>query len=235
MLEGLYTAAAGMAAQRASARRGVERHRERQHRRLQEGPHRLPRPRLPGEDGPSGVRTGSGAAVTQLGRVEPRRARSSRPTSRSTSPSRARATSRSAAPTASSLSRARRVPGRRERRQLVNPNGERLVAADHAPAGVDPAQRVDRPRRRRDRGRAARRPHPPCDRPRPQRPRPGRQQQLPRDRGQRRTVRAAGDRDVQQGALESSNVDLADAMVDMMDAQRSYQMAQPRDLRCRTA
>jgi flagellar basal-body rod protein FlgG len=30
---------------------------------------------------------------------------------------------------------------------------------------------------------------------------------------------------VQQGALESSNVDLADAMVDMMDAQRSYSMA----------
>ena len=28
-----------------------------------------------------------------------------------------------------------------------------------------------------------------------------------------------------QGVLESSNVDLADAMVDMMDAQRSYSMA----------
>jgi flagellar basal-body rod protein FlgG len=30
---------------------------------------------------------------------------------------------------------------------------------------------------------------------------------------------------LRQGALESSNVDLADAMVDMMDAQRSYSMA----------
>ncbi len=30
---------------------------------------------------------------------------------------------------------------------------------------------------------------------------------------------------LQQGALEASNVDLADAMVDMMDAQRSYSMA----------
>jgi flagellar basal-body rod protein FlgG len=30
---------------------------------------------------------------------------------------------------------------------------------------------------------------------------------------------------LQQGVLESSNVDLADAMVDMMDAQRSYSMA----------
>ena len=30
---------------------------------------------------------------------------------------------------------------------------------------------------------------------------------------------------LQQGAVESSNVDLADAMVDMMDAQRSYSMA----------
>jgi flagellar basal-body rod protein FlgG len=36
--------------------------------------------------------------------------------------------------------------------------------------------------------------------------------------------RAAG-ATVAQGALESSNVDLADAMVDMMDAQRSYSMA----------
>jgi flagellar basal-body rod protein FlgG len=39
--------------------------------------------------------------------------------------------------------------------------------------------------------------------------------------GVRRTTTAT----VQQGVLESSNVDLADAMVDMMDAQRSYSMA----------
>jgi flagellar basal-body rod protein FlgG len=38
-------------------------------------------------------------------------------------------------------------------------------------------------------------------------------------------VRRATAASVQQGALESSNVDLADAMVDMMDAQRSYAMA----------
>jgi flagellar basal-body rod protein FlgG len=38
-------------------------------------------------------------------------------------------------------------------------------------------------------------------------------------------VRRATGATVQQGALESSNVDLADAMVDMMDAQRSYSMA----------
>ena len=30
---------------------------------------------------------------------------------------------------------------------------------------------------------------------------------------------------LQQGALEGSNVDLSDSMVDMMDAQRSYSMA----------
>ncbi len=35
----------------------------------------------------------------------------------------------------------------------------------------------------------------------------------------------AAESKVRQGVLESSNVDLADAMVDMMDAQRSYSMA----------
>ena len=38
-------------------------------------------------------------------------------------------------------------------------------------------------------------------------------------------VRRAAGASVIQGALESSNVDLADAMVDMMDAQRSDSMA----------
>jgi flagellar basal-body rod protein FlgG len=38
-------------------------------------------------------------------------------------------------------------------------------------------------------------------------------------------VRRATTATITQGALESSNVDLADAMVDMMDAQRSYSMA----------
>ena len=38
-------------------------------------------------------------------------------------------------------------------------------------------------------------------------------------------VRRAGTGEIQQGILEASNVDLADAMVDMMDAQRSYSMA----------
>jgi flagellar basal-body rod protein FlgG len=38
-------------------------------------------------------------------------------------------------------------------------------------------------------------------------------------------VRRAPAATLQQGALEGSNVDLADAMVDMMDAQRSYSMA----------
>jgi flagellar basal-body rod protein FlgG len=38
-------------------------------------------------------------------------------------------------------------------------------------------------------------------------------------------VRRATTATLQQGVLEASNVDLADAMVDMMDAQRSYSMA----------
>ena len=38
-------------------------------------------------------------------------------------------------------------------------------------------------------------------------------------------MRRATGATLQQGVLEASNVDLADAMVDMMDAQRSYSMA----------
>jgi flagellar basal-body rod protein FlgG len=38
-------------------------------------------------------------------------------------------------------------------------------------------------------------------------------------------IRRATTATVQQGMIEASNVDLADAMVDMMDAQRSYSMA----------
>jgi flagellar basal-body rod protein FlgG len=38
-------------------------------------------------------------------------------------------------------------------------------------------------------------------------------------------IRRAGGATIEQGVLEASNVDLADAMVDMMDAQRSYSMA----------
>ena len=38
-------------------------------------------------------------------------------------------------------------------------------------------------------------------------------------------TRAAGGAALRQGVLEGSNVDLADAMVDMMDAQRSYTLA----------
>ena len=37
-------------------------------------------------------------------------------------------------------------------------------------------------------------------------------------------IRAAGTATIQQGALEASNVDLGDSMVDLLDAQRSYQM-----------
>jgi flagellar basal-body rod protein FlgG len=39
------------------------------------------------------------------------------------------------------------------------------------------------------------------------------------------TIRAATGANLQQGFLESSNVDMADAMVDMMNSQRSFQMA----------
>src|SRR4051794_1595252 len=168
-------------------------------------------------DGPSGVRTGSGAAITQLGRGAEQGAlqQTGQPFD--------------LAIQGDGFFQVRRRDGQialtragtflpNARGQLVNPNGELLVPPITIPRGVD-ASRVNIAS-------------------------DGTVSVAGRRIGQIRLVTApapnglapAGDNDflvtaasggirpanatLTQGALESSNVDLADAMVDMMDAQR---------------
>ena len=209
----------------AAAGGGVERHRERQHRGYKQRPGRLPRPRLPGRTAPAASAPAPGAAVTQLGRCSAR-ARCSRPASRSTSPSRATASSRSAAPTGTIALTRDGAFLLDARGQLVNPNGERARARRYAsPRGVDARGRRDRPRRHastaagRSIGRIQL-----VTVPAPNGLAPAGDNNYLVDR-RRAAAPAAADGTLAQGALEGSNVDIADAMVDMMDAQRSFSLA----------
>jgi flagellar basal-body rod protein FlgG len=109
------------------------------------------------------------------------------------------------------------------RRQLVNPNGERLVPPITLPAGVDPSKvsvapdgRVVADGRNIGRIRLVTVPAP--------------NGLAPAGNNNYEVTAASGavrpaTGTIAQGLLESSNVDIADAMVDMMDSQRSYQMA----------
>jgi flagellar basal-body rod protein FlgG len=221
VLEGLYTAAAGMAAQQ---------------RRLDAVSNDIANVNTSGykgvrvgfrdlvyqADGPTGVRTGAGAAVTQLGRRSEQGALqlTSQPFD--------------LAIQGEGYFQVRRADGQialtrtgtflpNARGQLVNPNGELLVPPITIPKGLD-AQNVNIG----SDGTVS-----------VQGRRIGQIQivTVPAPNG----LAPAGDNDylvtaasggvrratgtLVQGALESSNVDLADAMVDMMDAQRSYSMA----------
>src|SRR3712207_6581265 len=171
-------------------------------------------------DGPSGVRTGAGAAATQLGRRSEQGA--------------LQVTNQpfDLAIQGDGYFQVRRADGQialtrsgtflvNARRQLVNPNGELLVPPITITRGVSESQVLIGAD-----GTAAGR-------------RIGQIQlvTVPAPNG----LAPAGDNDylvtaasggirpatgtLVQGALEASNVNLADAMVDMMDAQRSYSMA----------
>ena len=99
MLEGLYTAAAGMAAQQQRIDAVCQRPGERQHERLQAHARGVPRPAVHADDAGGNRRhQGAGAAATTIGRGSLARAPCARRASRSTSRSRARASSASAAP-----------------------------------------------------------------------------------------------------------------------------------------
>jgi flagellar basal-body rod protein FlgG len=109
------------------------------------------------------------------------------------------------------------------RRQLVNPNGERLVPPLTIPRGIDPARvtiaadgTVSASGRRIGQIQLVTVPAPNGLAP------AGNNDYLvtAASGGVRRATGT-----LVQGVLETSNVDLADAMVDMMDSQRSYQMA----------
>jgi flagellar basal-body rod protein FlgG len=173
-------------------------------------------------DGPSGVRTGSGAATTQLGRRSEQGAlqQTNQPFD--------------LAIQGDGYFQVRRADGQvaltrsgtflvNARHQLVNPNGELLVPPITIPAGVDAADvniaadgSVSAGGRRIGQFRLVTVPAPNGLAP-------------AGDNDYLVTAASGGVRAANgtlvQGALESSNVDLADAMVDMMDAQRSYSMA----------
>jgi flagellar basal-body rod protein FlgG len=174
------------------------------------------------QDGPTGVRTGAGAAITQLGRGFEQGA--------------LQATGQpfDFAIQGEGFFQVRRNDGTvaltragtfmpDARGQLVNPNGERLVPPITIPRGIDGAKvsvaqdgTVSAAGRRLGQIRIVTVPAPNGLAP-------------AGDNDYTLTAASGGVRRatgiLTQGALESSNVDLADAMVDMMDAQRSYAMA----------
>jgi flagellar basal-body rod protein FlgG len=173
-------------------------------------------------DGPTGVRTGAGSAITQLGRGSAQGAlqQTGQPFD--------------LAIQGDGFFQVRRADGQlaltrsgafvvNAQGQLVNPNGERLVPPVTIPRGTDPTKvGVAQDGTVQIAGRTI-----------------GRIQlvTVPSPNG----LAPAGNNNylvtaasgavrpatgtLAQGALEASNVDLADAMVDMMDAQRSYSMA----------
>ena len=221
MLEGLYTAAAGMAAQQQrldAVSNDIANVNTAGYKGVRVGFRDL----VYQADGPTGVRTGAGAATTQLGRRSEQGALqiTDQPFD--------------LAIQGEGYFQVRRADGQialtrsgtflpNARGQLVNANGELLVPPITIPKGLD-AQNVSIA----SDGTVS-----------VQGRRIGQIQivTVPAPNG----LTPAGNNDylvtaasggirpatgtLVQGALESSNVDLADAMVDMMDAQRSYAMA----------
>ena len=221
MLEGLYTAAAGMAAQEQrldALSNDIANVNTAGYKRVRIGFRDL----VYQQDSRSGVRTGSGAAVTQLGRG------SEQGSFQDTG------NPLDLAIAGDGYFQVRRADGRialtrqgsftvDNRRQLVNAQGERLVPPIFIPRGVDLAKvsitrdgTVTAAGRRVGRIQLVTVPAPNGLLP------AGDNDYLPTAASG--AVRRAGGT-ITQGVLESSNVDLADAMVDMMDAQRSYSMA----------
>ena len=221
MLEGLYTAAAGMAAQERrldAVSNDIANVNTAGYKKVRIGFRDL----VYQEDGPSGVRTGSGAAVTQLGRSNLQGAfqQTGQPFDLAISGEGYFQVRRADGQVALTRSGAFLVDNRR---QLVNPNGERLVPPITIPAGIDPSRvsigpdgTVNAGGRNIGRIQIVTVPAPNGLAP-------------AGDNNYLVTAASGGTRPASgtlaQGLLESSNVDLADAMVDMMDAQRSYSMA----------
>ena len=221
MLEGLYTAAAGMAAQERrldAVSNDIANVNTAGYKKVRIGFRDL----VYQADGPSGVRTGSGAAVTQLGRGSQQGAL--QPTGQPLD----------LAIQGDGFFQVRRADGTIAltragtfltdgRGRIVNPNGEELVPPITIPRGTDLEDvsiaadgTVLAAGRRVGQIQLVTVPAPNGLAP------AGDNNYLP-------TAASGGIRaatgTLAQGVLEASNVDLADAMVDMMGAQRSYSMA----------
>jgi flagellar basal-body rod protein FlgG len=223
MLEGLYTAAAGMAAQQQrmdALSNDVANTNTAGYKRVRIGFRDL----VYQANGPSGVRTGSGAAAVQLGRGHEQGA-----LQKTDSPldlaiqgegyfQIRRADTGQIALTRNGSFQAD-ANGR-----LVTPEGDSLVPPIQLPRGVDPATiaigadgTISAGNRRIGQIQLVTVPAPTGLAATGN----GYFSQTTASGGLRRATAAS----LTQGAVEASNVDLADAMVDLMDAQRSYSMA----------
>jgi flagellar basal-body rod protein FlgG len=223
MLEGLYTAAAGMAAQQQrmdALSNDVANTNTAGYKRVRMGFRDL----VYQADGPNGVRTGSGAAAVQLGRGQEQGVfNKTGQTFDIAIEGDGFLQVRSASTSQTALTRNGSLQ-LNANGQLVTAEGDDLVPRIQIPRGVDPASITIGQDGTLTSGTR----------------RLGRIQlvTVPAPTGLAAAgngyftvtaasggVRQATGAHVVQGSLESSNVDLADAMVDMMDAQRSYSMA----------
>src|SRR4051812_19701492 len=252
MLEGLYTAAAGMAAQQQrmdALSNDVANVNTAGYKRVRVGFHDLIYQRTAG-----GVSTGSGAAAVQLGRgfAQGSLQKTDQPLDLAiVGDGYFQVRRASNGQTALTRNGSFQVDATG---QLTTPEGDSLVPPIRIPKGIDPSsvtigrdgtltaagrrlgqiQLVTVPAPTSG-GRPARAAPPPPPGPPPAQTHPGPPPPPPAPAaagngystvtaasgGAGRTTTAT----LEQGVLESSNVDLADAMVDMMDAQRSYSMA----------
>jgi flagellar basal-body rod protein FlgG len=223
MLEGLYTAAAGMAAQQQrmdALSNDVANVNTAGYKRVRIGFRDL----VYQADGPNGVRTGSGSAAVQLGRGLEQGAyqQTGNPLDLAIDGEgwfqvREQSTGQTV------LTRNGQFQANANG-QITTPEGDQLVPPIQLPRGVDPSTiSIARDGTVSSAGRAL-----------------GQLQlvTVPAPTGLQANgngyfsptaasggIRRATGATVEQGVLEASNVDLADAMVDMMDAQRSYSMA----------
>jgi flagellar basal-body rod protein FlgG len=223
MLEGLYTAAAGMAAQQQrmdALSNDVANTNTAGYKRVRIGFRDL----VYQASGPGGVRTGAGAAAVQLGRGYAQGAflKSDQPFDIAIEGD-GYLQVRSLSTGQTSLTRNGSLQLDAAGR-LVTPEGDMLVPPVQIPAGVDPASikigqdgTLTSGTRRLGQIQLVTVPAPTGLAAAGN----GYYTVTAASGGVRRATAA----NVVQGALESSNVDLADAMVDMMDAQRSYSMA----------
>ena len=221
MLEGLYTAAAGMAAQERrldAVSNDIANVNTAGYKGIRVGFRDL----VYQQDGPTGVRTGAGAALTELGRSSEQGAlqQTGQPTD--------------LAIQGDGYFQVRRADGQialtragsfivDARGQFVNPKGERLVPPITVPRGVDAGNlsiaadgTVTAAGRRIGRIQLV-------TVPAPNGLVPAGDNDYLLSAASGGVRRATGT--LLQGSLETSNVDLADAMVNMMDAERSYSMA----------
>ena len=223
MLEGLYTAAAGMAAQQQrmdALSNDVANVNTAGYKRVRIGFRDL----VYQADGPNGVRTGSGAAAVQLGRGYEQGAyqQTGQPFDLAIDGEGYFQVRRDGTnETVLTRNGSFQVDANG---QLVTPEGDRLVPPIQLPRGVDPSTvRIGQDGTVSSGGRTLGR---------------IRLVTVPAPTGLVAAgngyftpsaasggIRPATNATVSQGMIEASNVDLADAMVDMMDAQRSYSMA----------